>query len=81
MRLRCWLGHHDWEGLPRDAGCLTSRVCLRCHQRDVFTSIGGGWGGWQEIGDFERQREARMERQRRAKRIADTFADTSTGAL
>jgi hypothetical protein len=70
VSLRCLFGHHDWEGLPREQGCLISRVCLRCRQREVFTSIGGGWGGWQEVGEWTRADHIRRERRDRAKKIA-----------
>jgi hypothetical protein len=77
MNWRCFFGHHDWEGLPRDKGCVSSRICLRCHQREVFVSVGGGWGGWEEVGEWQRRLKARADRRARAKRIADM---TSGGA-
>jgi hypothetical protein len=66
MSLRCLLGHHDWEHLREN----TERVCLRCRRHQVAISIGGGWGGWDDITAVKAQAAERWRRQDKAKRIA-----------
>lgn len=69
---RCFFGH-DWHSVRlnvvKNSG-RTDRVCLRCKLHEVPISVGGGWGGWQEIGDWEASMEASRARRDAAKAIA-----------
>ncbi len=68
MKLPCWLVGHDWERVE------PMRICLRCHRLEVPISVGGGWGDWQEVTEWQREKMARDERRRKAKRLTDEAA-------
>ncbi len=73
MSLRCLLDFHDWEHINDNA----ERVCLRCRRHQVTVSVGGGWGGWEDITEVKAAAVERSRRQMKAKRIARRVADTS----